>query len=177
MGTILDKLHNDHKNFSTLLVFLEQQLGLLEKCEAADLNTVLEAVEYMKNYPDLVHHPLENVVFQYYLDHYGSENEDVIEIMHEHAELPVLTNTLLSIVSGVLADIPQERNVLCDSLKDYIATQKEHMNTEEAKIYPLLTSSFSEQDWNNIESELKDVEDPLFGHQVAQSYQLLRAHI
>ena len=177
MATILDKLHNDHKNFSKLLVFLEEQLALLKNCGACDLNTMVEAIEYMKNYPDLIHHPLENVVFQYYLDHYDNKNIDVLEVMEEHEEMPLLTNKLLEILGSVLADVPQERSVLCDSLNAYISLQKEHMNIEEAKIYPQLSSSLNDQDWENIDSELTDVEDPLFGHQVEQSYQRLRLHI
>lgn len=177
MATILDKLHNDHKNFAKLLVFLEQQLALLENCESSDLNTMVEAIEYMKNYPDLIHHPLENVVFQYYLDHYDNEDKDVLEVMEEHEEMPLLTNKLLEILESVLADVPQERSVLCDSLNTYILAQKEHMNIEEAKIYPQLSSALNDQDWKNIDSELMDVEDPLFGRQVEQSYQRLRLHI
>ena len=175
--TVLDKLHKDHINFSKLLVFLENQLKLLEDCESPDLNTMVEAIEYMKNYPDLIHHPLENVVFQYYLDHYDSKNKDVHHLMEEHEEMPLLTNKLLGILASILADVPQERTVLCDNLKAYINAQKEHMNAEEAKIYPQLSSSLNEQDWKNINSELVDVEDPLFGQQVAQSYQRLRLHI
>ena len=177
MSTILDKLHNDHKNFSKLLVFLEHQLNLLENFEKSDLTTMLEAIEYMKNYPDLVHHPLENIVFKYYLDHYDKDNKDLQALLVEHEEMPVLTDDLLGILECILADVPQERKVLCDSLAAYIAAQKEHMNNEEASIYPMLSSTLNEQDWNNIDSELTDVEDPLFGRQVAKSYQRLSKHI
>ena len=117
MTTILDKLHEDHINFSKLLVYLESQLALLENCESPDLNTMVEAIEYMKNYPDYIHHPLENVVFKYYLDHYEKDNKDVQELLVEHEEMPLLTNKLLEILESVLADVPQERSLLCNNLK------------------------------------------------------------
>ena len=177
MSTILDKLHEDHKNFSKLLVFLEDQLNLLESCESSDIATMVEAIEYMKNYPDLIHHPLENVVFQYYLDHYDNANEKVQELLHEHEEMPELTNKLLGILESVLADVPQERKTLCSSLDSYISAQKEHMNNEEANIYPLLNSTLKDKDWQSIDSELADIEDPLFGRQIENSYQRLRQHI
>lgn len=177
MSVILEKLHEDHKNFSRLLVFLETQLSLLENCESSDISTMVEAIEYMKNYPDLIHHPLENIVFQYYLDHYDSANADILGLIHEHDEMPELTNNLLAILESILADVPQERKVLCSNLETYISVQKEHMNNEEAKIYPLLNSALDEKDWKNIDSELTEVEDPLFGRQIANAYQKLHLHI
>lgn len=177
MSAILDKLHKDHKNFSRLLVFLEKQLGLLENCESSDIPTMVEAIEYMKNYPDLIHHPLENIVFKYYLDNYDNVNTDILELLHEHDEMPELTNKLLEMLESILADVPQERKALCSSLNAYITVQKEHMNSEEANIYPLLNASLNEKDWDNINSELADVEDPLFGRQIANAYQKLYQHI
>lgn len=177
MSELLDKLHNDHINFSKLLTFLEAQLSLLEDCESSDYVTMIEAIKYMQSYPDFVHHPLENVVFHYYLEHYDGAREEIRLLLKEHQEMPELTDKLLAILESVLADEPQERKMLCDNLQNYIALQKEHMNNEEANIYPILHSTLNDQDWENIESELLDIEDPLFGQQIEASYQRLRHHI
>ena len=67
MKNILNKLHNDHINFSKLLAFLEKQHHLLEDCIRSDLSSTLDAIKYMKEYPDYVHHPLENIVLNIFL--------------------------------------------------------------------------------------------------------------
>ena len=171
MKPILDKLHNDHKNFAQLLSFLEKQLYLLEECEHSDLTSILDAIKYMKEYPDNVHHPLENIVFKYFLEHHEEAHEKIVELLHEHDEMPLLTENLLGMLSDALADIPQERKELCDYLKKYISIQKEHMNQEEVYVYPILSSTLDENDWEKIDSELALIDDPLFGKNVEKAYQ------
>lgn len=171
MKNILNKLHNDHINFSKLLAFLEKQYHLLEDCERSELSSVLDAIKYMKEYPDYVHHPLENVVFKYYLDRYEGAHEKITELLHEHEEMPLLTNKLIDMLEGALADVPQSREELCTYLDEYISIQKEHMNEEEVQVYPVLSSKLDENDWKNIDTEFAHVEDPLFGEKVEKSYQ------
>lgn len=171
MKPILDKLHNDHKNFIKLLSFLEKELHLLEECESCDLTLTVDAIKYMKEYPDYVHHPLEDIVFKYFLEHHAEAHEKIKELLHEHDEMPELTEKLLNMLEGVLAEIPQKREDLCAYLKKYISIQKEHMNREEAHVYPILNSKLSEDDWKEIDSELAHIEDPLFGEKLEKSYQ------
>ena len=171
MKNILNKLHDDHINFIKLLTYLEKQYHLLEDCERSELGTVLDAIMYMKEYPDYIHHPLENIVFKYYLDHYEEAHEKITELLLEHEEMPLLTNKLIDMLQGALAGRPQLRDELCRYLEKYIAIQKEHMNEEEAHVYPILNSTLNENDWNNIDNKLAHVEDPLFGEKVKKSYQ------
>ena len=177
MQPILDKLHNDHINFFKLLTFLEEELHLLEECEDCDLTSTLDAIKYMKEYPDFVHHPLEDVVFKYFLEHHEEAHEKIVELLHEHDEMPKLTEKLLNMLEGVLAEVPQKREDICDNLKKYISIQKEHMDLEEAYVYPVINSTMNENDWNNIDSELAHVEDPLFGKNVEKAYQGLLQQI
>ncbi len=177
MNHILNKLHEDHKNFSKLLSFLEHQLYLLEKCENSDLSTTLDAIKYMKEYPDNVHHPLENIVFKYFLDHHEQAREEITELLHEHEGMPILTENLLRMLEGALADVPQKREELCSCLKKYISIQKEHMQQEEAYVYPILNSILDESDWGKIDSELAHIEDPLFSRKAEKTYQGLLQRI
>ena len=173
MKPILDKLHNDHKNFIQLLSFLENQLHLLEDGEHSNLSATVDAIRYMKEYPDNVHHPLEDIVFKYFIQHHEEAHDKITELLHEHDEMPRLTEKLLEMLEGVLAEIPQNREKLCAHLKEYITVQKEHMSQEEAHVYPILYSKLDEQDWKRIDSELAHIEDPLFGENVEKSYQEL----
>ena len=177
MKPILDKLHNDHKNFSKLLFFLEKQLQLLKNNRHSDFSLTLDAIKYMKEYPDYVHHPLEDIVFKYFIKHHEEAHDKITELLHEHDEMPKLTETLLEMLEGVLAEVPQNREELCAYLNKYITIQKEHMNQEEAHVYPILNSKLDEQDWVRIDSELANIEDPLFGKNVEKSYQGLLQQI
>ena len=173
MKTILEKLHSDHINFSKLLRFLQQQQHLLEECKISDLAGMYDAVRYMKEYPDYVHHPLEDVVFRYFLKHHGQQHESIGELLHEHEGMPALTERLLEALQNAQGGLPQDREELCKMLEEYISVQRKHMDEEEAHVYPVLNSSLSPRDWQEIDDDLARVEDPLFGKKVQESYRRL----
>lgn len=173
METLLDKLHKDHINFVKLLSFLEKQLQLLEHFENSDLAAMIDAIAYMKEYPDHVHHPLEDVIFKYFIEHYDDARESINDLLLQHIEMPLLTNKLLMMLKDALADIPQSRDELCESMSRYITLQREHMDKEEVEVYPFLKSNLDANDWENIDSELSKIDDPLFGENVKKSYQSL----
>ena len=177
MKPIIDKLHNDHINFIKLLEFLENQQYLLKNCQQTDLQSILDAVRYMKEYPDLVHHPLENVVFKYFLDNHDEVHSELKTLLHEHDELPMLTDRLMEMLQSALAEVPQKREELYRYLNEYISVQKEHMNREESLVYPTINSVLNNDDWENIKSELEFAKDPLFGDKVKKSYQALLQNI
>ena len=177
MQAILEKLHNDHINFDRLLNMLEGQLRLLEDCEVSDLDTTLDAVRYMKEYPDYVHHPMENIIFKYFLTHYEQTHEHIHDLLLEHDDMPQLTDRLFEALQNALAGFPQERDELCAILGEYISIQRKHMDREEVHAYPLINSRFNEEDWRQIDRVIAKVEDPLFGKDVHESYQRLFAQI
>ena len=117
MKPILDKLHKDHINFFKLLEFLERQAELLKDCEHIDLELILDALRYMKEYPDLIHHPLEDIVYRYFLEHFNEVHNELIFLLHEHDELPDLTNKLIEMIQAVSANEPQDREKLYHYLK------------------------------------------------------------
>ncbi len=173
MKPIIDKLHDDHINFIKLLEFLETQKNLLKSCQQIDIESILDAIQYMKEYPDLVHHPLENVVFKYFLADHDEVCDELKALLQEHDELPVLTDKLMEMLQSALAAVPQKREELCRYLEEYIVIQKEHMNKEESLAYPTIKSVLNDHDWENISSELEFIKDPLFGNNVKKSYQAL----
>jgi len=173
MKPIIDKLHNDHINFIKLLKFLENQLHQLKYFQQIDLASMLDAIQYMKEYPDLVHHPLENVVFKYFLEHYDLVHGELKALLREHDELPVLTDRLIEKLQGAISGTPQIREDLYRDLQEYISVQKAHMNREESHVYPVINTILSDHDWKNVSSTLEMTQDPLFGPSVRKSYQAL----
>ena len=169
----LDNLHNDHINFSKVLSFLEVQLNKLKACGEPDLDLILLAIQYMKEYPDQIHHPYENIVFRYFLEHYPDKHDAIKALMDEHDNMPLLTQRLLEMLQAILVDEPRSREELCNILDQYIKKQKEHMNIEEESIYPLLKSTMHKDDWSQVTNSLGVMNDPVFGSSIKSIYQPL----
>ena len=62
MGGILDTLRSDHANMARLLNILERQVSAFREGEAPDYEIVQGVVEYFLDYPDLCHHPKEDLL-------------------------------------------------------------------------------------------------------------------
>ena len=177
MSNLLDKLHNDHKNFSKLLKYTELQLGRVKDCEVVDFETLLIALEYMKDYSDAIHHPLENVLFGYFLEHYDLDREEIDHLMNEHEGMPQLTDKIIEMLECVISEMPVERRLFCERLAEYIDVKKKHMNHEESAIYPSLYKNMKEEDWQALNDTLSNTTDPLFDQPIKKNYQLLLARI
>ena len=173
MNHLLNKLHADHINFIQLLSYMEDQQKKIANCESADLEGLSDAVRYMKEYPDCIHHPLEDVVFKQFLLHHNESHEDILGLLGEHQGMPILTDKLSNMLNAALIGTPQDRKKLSEYLNKYISAQKEHMNLEEARVYPLIDSTLNEQEWDEINTTLEHVSDPLFGKKQKQSFQSL----
>ncbi|MDW3094632.1 MAG: hemerythrin domain-containing protein [Gammaproteobacteria bacterium] len=173
MNNLLDKLHKDHINFIKLFAFIELQLERIKNCEVVDFETILTSIKYMKDYSDEIHHPLENIIFKYFLDHYDAERDVITQLMGEHENMPLLTEKLINMLQCVIIEMPIKRDEFCDDLSNYICIQKEHMNYEESSIYPALYAHLNDNDWQSLKSEVDDVNDPLFEIPRNESYQLL----
>ena len=70
MYNIIDQLHLDHINVSKVLNLLTQQYEIMQTDEAPDYILISDILDYFHNYPDYIHHPKENAVFEEYLKGY-----------------------------------------------------------------------------------------------------------
>ena len=53
--------HAEHVNFARLLNVLEQQLQAFHQDEHPDYALMLDICDYLQNFPDVYHHPREDV--------------------------------------------------------------------------------------------------------------------
>jgi len=173
MSYLLDRLHNDHKNFAKLLAYIELQLDCIKKCDVVDFETILIAMQYMRDYPDEIHHPLENVIFSYFIQHYDFSHKAIKELMHEHEGMPKLTEKIISMLEYVVSETPVNRDEFCEFLTEYLDVQKAHMNAEESKVYPYIYEAMQEDDWKQLQNEIQESNDPLFEQPRDENYRLL----
>ena len=131
----------------------------------------------MKDYSDVIHHPLENIVFNYFLEYYDVNHDDIAHLMNEHEAMPELTKKIIYMLECVISEMPIERNLFCERLTEYIDVQKQHLNYEESKVYPCLSSNMKEHDWQALDVDLNKVDDPLFDQPTDKSYQLLLSRV
>ncbi len=174
MTDILDRLHQDHVNMVQILNAIERELGHLEGHEAADLPLVHDALHYLTNYADLYHHPVEDRLFEHLERVDESTRQQVARLREEHQALYIKGKAFFDAVREVESEVAMERREFDLLARDYLDTQRQHLDFEEAIMFPLARRVLTERDWEAL-AGLGDSEgDPLFGRLVHQEYERLK---
>lgn len=177
MTTVMDQLHADHINIARVIDLLKHQYEEMRRDGSPDFNLMLDIMDYIHSYPDYVHHPKENVVFKVYLEHHKEMRDTVQALMIEHQEMVQKTHDLQDAIDGILNDSLVDKAELELQLAEFIAQQTRHMDTEEAKVFPMLRDTLNKEDLARIEAELPTEQDPLFGEVVRERFEALYQHI
>lgn len=176
MHNILYALRTDHRNFTRLLTFLEENLALLCAGQRPDYTALLAAVDYLQSYGDLYHHPKEDLLYEVYLEGDGRQHNAMTCMVEEHHGLRHHTQQLKQALEGLLHDALVSKPVLINQLHAYIAQQRRHLHTEEVEVFPLLQAQLSAAEWSRIEALMPTQADPLF-EQLQQHYETLHERL
>lgn len=150
MGDLIESLRAEHVFLSDVLDIIAAQLALIEAGEDADFEVFQDAVYFMTEYPDLFHHPRENLIYRRMMRHHRKHRSVVRELEADHARLAALSLALREVVEDTAEDIPLERGTLVARGHDYIDAQRRHIGVEEREVFPLVQEVLNEADWKAI---------------------------
>jgi hemerythrin-like domain-containing protein len=171
MHSLIAELHQDHVNLNRLLKLLERELESFRRDQPPDYYLLLDLVEYVESYPDLIHHPREDVIFRVYLENYSEGEQEVRRLMEEHRLLVEQSQQLRHVLEQALHGVVVSRMMVEESLSRYLDIQRAHLDAEEGNVFPLLESSLQCADWERIQAAMPVSSDPLFGGSVQKRYQ------
>ena len=176
MSRVLEELRTDHDNMAIVLALLEEQCALLEAAGSPDYDLVSDVMDYIVNYPDRCHHPKENLVFERLMAHDPDTRPALEVLLREHDELTRKSKELSEVLDSVAQDIEVPRAHVVGLLRNFVAANRHHMESEEASAFSLAATSLSAADWSEIDAAVR-MDDPLFGGEVAERYRVLHQAI
>jgi hemerythrin-like domain-containing protein len=177
MATPLEVLLEDHRNTSRLLDALERQIGIFAEAGTPDYDVIVGVAEYFLDYPDLCHHPKENVIAARLLAAHPVGAAAIANLAGEHTVAHERARRFRRTVRALLADSDIAREVVVDAARRFIAFERRHMQMEEETFFPIAERLLSPADWRAIEAELCEMTDPVFGAQVAQSFRTVSVRL
>lgn len=176
---MLDIIHNDHRNINQLLRILRKKITSLQNDENIDYRLVKVIISYLRNYSDKYHHPMEDMIYAYYLKYRVVSDVIVNRLALEHQQIKDATIELDELVEMVLLDaiVPQQNCI--DRLTKFVDLQALHLMYEEAEIIPAIRESLGADDWSNLQQQWQHnhYDDPLFGDKIAEEYKALADRI
>lgn len=167
-------LQDEHRYMNLLLATLEEQLETADLAAPEDYFLMQDIVRYLHDYPDEVHHPTEDLLFDKLVLRKPDTSRDVARLRRDHDKLSVNTAKLLqSLEDAAARHTPESADTVGAELTEYIGRLRRHMTFEETHLFPIAVRCLAHKDWQAIETRLSAVDDPLFGRAVASDYRLL----
>jgi len=172
-------IHNDHVNMSRLLKLLRKKINQLDQDEKIDYRLIKSVITYLRYYSDKYHHPMEDLIYDYYLTYRASSDEAVTRLSQEHKLIKKVTIELDELLDIILLDAIVPKEVCLEKLRNFVEIQAAHLAYEENEILPLIRTSLSSEDWVKIQQQWQGDahNDPLFGDKVSEQYRTLATHI
>ena len=174
MHRIMVELHQDHIHLSRLLKMLERHIHLLENDGDPDFIMIIDIVEYIRNYSDFHHHPKEDHVYNIFKKNYNQETNLVDGLLDEHLKIPKVTTAFQQLIDGVLnGSIIISRKELSERITNFIDIQRNHLNIEEERLFPIINATLKDSDWLEVEALVEEKDDPLFGLTLEEGFERL----
>ena len=149
---MLSLITKDHEKVELLLNVLTEQLAELES-EEQGVNFALmdDIVNYLRNYIDRYHHPKEDLIYSYYLEHYVEDADIPNRLASEHQTLNFLSRELSNALNMIQLDSVMPFDELAVQLRSFVNKQRSHIQYETNVVMPLMAEKFTPDDWCHIE--------------------------
>jgi hemerythrin-like domain-containing protein len=159
----IEQLQLDHRNMTRLLDILRAELDAYRVGGTPDFDLLRSVMEYTLHYPDLCHHPKEDMIFRCLLRRDPGAGARVGDLIAEHTRLAELSRKLAAALHNVAHDVEVPREWLERLVEEYIAGNRRHIAAEEQRFFPLAIVTLTDEDWDEIDASVTAKDDPLFG--------------
>jgi len=174
---IIERLSREHRNIEMLLAVLERELEIFDRGSRPDYEVIRAIISYFELYPEVYHHPQEDLVFAKLQFRDPTAAAKVGNLALEHQEGVERLRRVAQAVDSVLADREILRQNVDNVVRDFIEHQRRHIMMEDRYFFPAALNALEPQDWTEIASALTNPEDPLFSEAAEETFDALRARI
>ena len=174
---IIERLSREHRNIELLLAVLERELEVFDRGSRPDYEVIRAIISYFELYPEVYHHPQEDLVFAKLKLRDPAAAAKVGDLAVEHQKGAERLRCVAQAVDSVLADREILRQNVDHIVRDFIEHQRHHIMMEDRDFFPAALKALEPQDWTEIASASIDPEDPLFHEAAEETFSALRARI
>ena len=160
-------LRLEHRNLSRLLGLIEDQVAAADAGAPLDKNLLGLAWEYFSDYPDLCHHPKEDLVYELLSKRDPGSCAGLKNLTSEHVRLRELTRTFGEAVrclreAAPSPEAPQSAEAAArEVIRDFTRRYRQHMREEDEHFFPLAEQKLSKNEWATLDFAVFDRDDPL----------------
>ncbi|OKO87435.1 hemerythrin domain-containing protein [Bradyrhizobium sp. AS23.2] len=174
---IIERLSREHRNIETLLAVLERELEIFDRGGHPDYEVIRAIISYFELYPEMYHHPQEELVFAKLELRDPAAAAKVGNLTLEHQKGTQRLRRVAQAIDSVLADREMLRQNVDTIVRDFIENERRHITMEERYFFPAALTALKPVDWAEIALASTNHEDPLFSEAAEETFDALRARI
>jgi hemerythrin-like domain-containing protein len=138
-----------------------------------DYEVIRGIIYYFELYPELYHHPKEELVFAKLILRDAAAAAKVGNLTLEHQKGAARLLRVGQAVDAVLADREILRQNVDNIVRDFIESERRHIMMEDRDFFPAALKALEPQDWTEIASASTDPEEPLFSEAAEETFSAL----
>ena len=174
---IIERLSQEHRNIEKLLAILERELEVFDRGDRPDYKVIRAVISYFDLYPEVYHHPQEDVVFAKLRTRDPAAAAKVGDLAREHQRGAERLRRVAHAVDSILAGREILQQDVDTIVRDFIEHERRHIMMEDRDFFPAALKALEPQDWTEIASAVTGHKDPLFSDVTEERFDALRAHI
>ena len=174
---LMTELREDHRNMTVVLNLMD---GLVEQMEAGkdpDFELFDEIMRYMTIYPDAVHHPKEDIVYEQLRSKRPDLAEDLDHVPDDHSDIAHLGSSLRDDVEAVNAGAAVRREKMIEDTVAYVRRLRNHIQWEEADLFKRIDKMLEAESHNVDISKIGHIKDPVFELEIEAGFRRLLASL
>jgi hemerythrin-like domain-containing protein len=157
----LDDLRAEHCFMSRLLDMLEIQVRVVAEDKSPDRELLLEIAQYFAGFPDLFHHPKEDLIFRRLAALHPEALETVQALASDHEEGGRELKRFIRAVVKLVLDPEADQDRFLSAALAFMESERRHMAWEEKSFFKIAEKALSLQDWEAIDERLRAFINPI----------------
>src|SRR6185312_14083835 len=132
---IIERLSREHRNIEMLLAILERELEIFDRGGRPDYEVIRAIISYFELYPEMYHHPQEELVFAKLKLRDPAAAAKVGNLTLEHQKGSERLRRVAQAVDSVLADREILRQSVDTVIRDFIEKERRHVLMEDRDFF------------------------------------------
>ena len=155
-------LQQEHKSMSKLFHLMRHLSDEIDGGESPDSRLLQEIGEYLSGYPELCHHPIEDLIFRRLRNRAPNALKPGVDLSREHDQLSELIESFMVSLQGLGSDADIKGTGLAATMRGLVDAYEHHMEMEETHFFPASVSVLTADDWAEVDYATSEQDDPLF---------------
>ncbi len=142
----------EHQHMRTLLDLLDMELANVADDGSPDYQLMVDVLHYMTTYVDCFHHPREEAAFALSAMRDADVGEALVAVSRQHGAILSGGSMVRDLVERARADVPVARDDVVETGRRYVSDLRNHLDFEEASLYPVVSRVLDGDDWQTIDA-------------------------